>query len=66
MLKLAEIIGCSAKAVAEIFSWIGVGYETVQGAGVVGEILEYGEDRYFVQINTVKEGFVMVYTFIPY
>tara|TARA_R100000306_G_C4364045_1_gene136718 strand:+ start:40 stop:1503 length:1464 start_codon:yes stop_codon:yes gene_type:complete len=56
MNKLAEIIGCSAKAVAEIFSWIGVGYETVQGAGVIGEILEYGEDRYIVQVNTVVEG----------
>ena len=56
MFKLAEIIGCSTKAVAEIFSWIGVGYETVQGSGVIGEILEYGEDRYFVQINAIKEG----------
>jgi len=56
MLKLAEIIGCSVKSVAEIFSWIGVGYETVQGAGVIGEILEYGEDRYIVQVNTVVEG----------
>ena len=56
ILKLAEIIGCSAKSVAEIFSWIGVGYETVQGAGVIGEILEYGEDRYFVQVNAVVEG----------
>ena len=56
MLKLAEIIGCSAKAVAEIFSWIGVGYETVQGAGVIGEILEYGEDRYLVQVNAMVEG----------
>ena len=56
ILKLAEIIGCSAKTVAEIFSWIGVGYETVQGAGVIGEILEYGEDRYFVQVNAVVEG----------
>ena len=56
MFKLAEIIGCSTKAVAEIFSWIGIGYETVQGSGVIGEILEYGEDRYFVQINAIKEG----------
>ena len=55
ILKLAEIIGCSAKAVAEIFSWIGVGYETVQGAGVIGEILEYGEDRYLVQVNAMVD-----------
>jgi|TARA_R100001530_G_scaffold35140_1_gene27433 hypothetical protein len=56
MNKLAEIIGCSPKSVAEIFSWIGVGYETVQGAGVIGEILEYGEDRYLVQVNAMVEG----------
>ena len=56
MLKLAEIIGCSSKTVAEIFSWIGVGYETVQGAAVIGEILEYGQDRYLVQVNAMVEG----------
>ena len=54
--KLAEIIGCTTKTISELFSWIGVGYETIQNAAVVGEILEYGQDRYLVQINAMVEG----------
>jgi hypothetical protein len=37
-LKLAQIWNCDVKTVAEIFSWIGIKYETVQGAGVIGDI----------------------------
>ena len=54
--KLAEIIGCTQKSVSEIFSWVGVAYETVQGSGAVGDIIEYGQDRYLVKVNTVAEG----------
>ena len=28
--KLAEIIGCSTRAVAELFSWVGVEYAAVK------------------------------------
>jgi hypothetical protein len=56
--KLADIIGCSKKAVAELFSWVGVEYaagkETAQES--VGDIIEYGHDRYFVKVNTHVEG----------
>ena len=56
--KLAEIIGCSKKAVAEIFSWVGVEYaaggEIAQEA--VGDIIEYGHDRYIVKINAFVDG----------
>ena len=42
--KLAEIIGCSTRTVAELFSWVGVEYaagkEIAQEA--VGDIIEYG------------------------
>ena len=56
--KLAEIIGCSKKAVAEIFSWVGVEYaaggEIAQEA--VGDIIEYGHDRYLIKINAHVDG----------
>ncbi len=56
MPKLAEIIGCTPKTISELFSWIGVGYETIQHSAVIGEILEYGQDRYLVQVNAIVEG----------
>ena len=56
--KLAEIIGCSTRAVAELFSWVGVEYaasgEIAQEA--VGDIIEYGHDRYIIKINAFVEG----------
>jgi len=54
--KLAEIIGCTPKIISELFSWVGVGYEVIQNAAVIGEILEYGQDRYLVQVNAIVEG----------
>ena len=56
--KLAEIIGCSNNAISEIFSWVGVkhiaGKEIAQES--IGDIIEYGSDRYIVKINAMVEG----------
>ena len=58
MPKLAEIIGCSTRTVAELFNWVGVEYaasgEIAQEA--VGDIIEYGHDRYLIKINAFVEG----------
>jgi hypothetical protein len=56
--KLAEIIGCSAKTIGELFSWIGIKYragkEIAQES--IGEIIEYGSDRYIVKVNGIVDG----------
>jgi len=58
MPKLAEIIDCSTRTIAELFSWVGVEYaagkEIAQEA--VGDIIEYGHDRYIVKINAFVDG----------
>ena len=54
--KLAEIIGCSQNAITTIFSWIGIQYETSEGASAIGEIVEYGQDLYEVTVYGNKEG----------
>jgi len=54
--KLAEIIGCTTKTVSELFGWIGVGYEIVQDNSIIGNIIEYGEDRYFVEVKKIVDG----------
>jgi len=54
--KLAEIIGCTTKTVSELFSWVGIGYETVEDTNIIGNIIEYGEDRYFVEIKKIEDG----------
>mgnify|MGYP003651169870 FL=1 len=58
MPKLAEIIGCSTRTVAELFNWVGIEYaasgEIAQEA--VGDIIEYGHDRYIVKINAFVDG----------
>jgi len=54
--KLAEIIGCTTKTVSELFSWIGIGYETIEDTNIIGNIIEYGEDRYFVEIKKIEDG----------
>ena len=58
MPKLAEIIGCSTRTVAELFNWVGVEYaasgEIAQEA--VGDIIEYGHDRYVIKINAFVDG----------
>ena len=61
MPKLAEIVGCPTKAIAELFNWVGV-QDTNLGNGKeiaeesIGEIIEYGNDRYIVKINAVVQG----------
>jgi|TARA_R110002074_G_scaffold49754_3_gene127092 hypothetical protein len=54
--KLAEIMGCTTKTVSELFSWIGIGYETIEDTNIIGNIIEYGEDRYFVEIKRIIDG----------
>ena len=57
MPKLAEIIGCSIKTVSELFSWVGVKQVTSEEAKQsIGDIIEYGSDRYFVKVNAVVQG----------
>ncbi len=53
--KLAEILKCTEQSVLSLFSWINVKFETVQGASAIGEIIEYGQDRYKVEVFTIKE-----------
>ena len=58
MPKLAEIIGCSTRTVAELFNWVGVEYaasgEIAQEA--VGDIIEYGHYIYVIKINAFVDG----------
>jgi len=57
MPKLAEIIGCSTKTIATIFSWIGIQEATSEEAKQsIGQIIEYGSNRYYVKINAVVQG----------
>jgi len=57
MPKLAEIIGCSTKTISTLFSWIGIKEATTEEAKEsIGDIIEYGSDRYFVKINAVVQG----------
>ena len=56
--KLAEIIGCSPRAVAELFSWIGIKYAAGKEIAEesIGDIIEYGANRYIVKVNAVVQG----------
>ena len=57
MPKLAEIIGFSTKTISTLFSWIGIKEATTEEAREsIGEITEYGSDRYFVKVNAVVQG----------
>jgi len=51
--KLAEIVGCSTKAISEIFSWVGT-QQAVSGEiaqECIGDIVEYGQDRYVIEVT---------------
>ena len=54
--KLAEIIGCSTKAISEIFNWVGtqqaVSEEIAQEC--IGDVIEYGQDRYIIKVIGTK------------
>jgi len=56
--KLAEIVGCSIKVISELFSWVGAkhlaGKEIAQES--IGDIIEYGSDRYLVKVNALVDG----------
>jgi len=56
--KLSEIVGCSTKAIAELFGWIGIEYaapkEVAQES--IGDIIEFGHDRYIVKVNAYIDG----------
>ena len=57
MPKLAEIVGCETRTIATLFSWIGIKEAASEEAQEsIGEIVEYGSDRYFVTVNSVVEG----------
>ena len=61
MPKLAEIIECRIESVATIFSWIGVQdkalVEVKQIADdSIGDIVEYGQDRYKIRVSGNLEG----------
>ena len=60
MPKLAEILGCSVKAISELFNWVGIKQIASEEAReAIGEIIEYGHDRYVVKINAfVKDKLV--------
>ena len=61
MPKIAEILGCKIQSVGEIFNWIGVEdkslVEVKQIADEsIGEIIEYGQDRYNIKVTGKLEG----------
>jgi hypothetical protein len=53
---LAEILKCSKKDVATLFSWIGIGYATVEGSSAIGDIIEYAQNKYEVRISGTRNG----------
>ena len=59
--KLAEIIGCSTKAISEIFNWVGtqqaVSEEIAQEC--IGDVIEYGQDRYIINVTGKLEGVII-------
>ena len=56
MNTLAEIVNCSKKTIATLFSWVGIGYSTVEGASAIGDIIEYARNKYEVKISGSKNG----------
>jgi hypothetical protein len=67
MPKLAEIIECRTESIATIFSWIGVQDKSLVQVKQIaddsmGEIVEYGEDRYKIEVTGKLEGVVFTKT----
>ena len=56
--KLAETLNVDQKDIVKLFSWVGVKYaaggEIAQEA--IGDIIEYGHDRYEVKVNAFVDG----------
>ena len=53
--KLAEILNVNKKDVSDLFSWIGIKKNGEEIHEHIGDIVEYGSDRYFVSIYTIEE-----------
>jgi len=56
MPKLAEILECSVKTIAHLFSWIGAEDKSLADVKVIadesiGDIIEYGQDRYKIEVT---------------
>ena len=61
MPKLAEILGCEVKTIAHLFSWIGAEDKSLADVKQIvdesiGEIVEYGQDRYKITVIGKLEG----------
>ena len=57
--KLAEIVGCDQKSIAEIFTWIGINENSNSlSQELIGDIIEYGSNRYDVVVHTKFQGVV--------
>ena len=48
---ITKLLECSQKGVSEIFSWIGVDYATIEATGAIGDIIDYGQDRYLIKVT---------------
>ena len=62
--KLSEIIGCTPPAVAHLFDWVGAKdsgssdrKEITQEC--IGDVVEYGQDRYIIKVTGKLEGKVI-------
>ena len=53
--KLAEILNVSKKDVSDLFKWIGISQNEEEVNEHIGDIVEYGSDRYFVTIYAIEE-----------
>ena len=67
MPKLAEIIECRIESIATVFSWIGVQDKSLVQVKQIaddsmGEIIEYGHDRYKIKVSGNLEGIAFTKT----
>ena len=61
MPKLAEILECSVKTIAHLFSWVGAEDKSLADVKVIadeaiGDIIEFGHDRYKIPVLGKLEG----------
>ena len=54
--KLAEVLNVNKKDITKIFNWIGIKLKSEEILEHIGDIIEYGSDRYFVKIHGIDEG----------
>ena len=56
MPTIAQSVGdCSVSAIQTLFSWVGITNEAVEGQAAIGDIIEYGQNRYLVKVNAVVD-----------